>query len=305
MKFTHENGVMTIFMLILIGSTSQYENKISNKKTGFIKSYESNNKNLNKANIVDYETSWVDSFYKERNSKSSPLNSQLLKDYKDYEDFYFPNIKLLDSLKVSCGSQNSAINSFNFQIKGTKNDKKKQIGYKYSCVTSPEITNNCSYNQTDFYRVGPIIKASLNTLGKLVLECNDDEVLRDFDLVTSGSFNKTEYLANPRENWPKLSYRYSCCKANISLIVRAKNARTLNKDNSIENLRNQNVQARDTNALNRIALTTPGNYIAYEYKAAILNGEDSPTFSYKFDPATKGIPYKETIPSFIGNNKYL
>lgn len=295
MKYTHQKGVMTVFILILIGSTSQYE------KTGFIKSQESNNQNNSKASKEDLETHWVDSYYKYRNKKSSPLNGQELKDYADYADFNFPNIKLLDSLTISCKNQNSAINSFKFLTKGTENDNKKQIGFKYSCVTSSAITDNCVAKQTDFYKVDPEINKSVKTLGKFNIECKTDEVLKDFDMVTSGSFRRRDYLFNPKKYWPKLSFRYTCCKANISLVIRAKNARTKNKNNSLEMLSKQDVHARDLNVLNRFALTTPGKYIAYEYKIAILNGEDSPSFSYKFDPATHGTPYKETIPSFIGN----
>ena len=297
MKYTHQNGVMTVFILILIGSTTQYE------KTGFIESpQQSHNQNNTKASIQDYETEWVDSYYKRITPKFAKSKRQSFIDfYADYSQYNFPSMKLLDTLTITCKSPNSAINSFKFLTKGTKKDDKKQIGFKYSCVTSPAITDNCVAKQTEFYKLDFMIKKSVKTLGKFSLECKNDEVMKDFDMVTSGSFRRRDYLFKPKKYWPKLSYRYTCCKANISLIVHAKNARTKNKNNSLEMLSKQYVNARDLNVLNRIALTTPGRYIAYEYRIAILNGEDSPTFSYKFDPATHGTPNKKTIPSFIGN----
>ena len=190
MKYTHQNGVMTVFILILIGSTTQYE------KTGFIESpQQSHNQNHTKASIQEYETEWVDSYYKHIDLKGAKSKRLSLIDYsKDYSQFNFPSMQLLDTLTISCKSPNSAINSFKFLTKGTEKDDKKQIGFKYSCVTSPAITDQCRAKQTEFYKLDFMVKKSVKTLGKFNLECKDDEVMKDFDMVTSGSFRRRDYL---------------------------------------------------------------------------------------------------------------
>lgn len=336
MKLTLNHVMMTLFLMLLVGSSLQIKN-LKSKKDDSVDSpnpshgdqavekhdevnvsnnapHEAENTHLeNNSDENHSEASRVEthgqshdqSHGQSASSTDAHQRASLYDKVTQWTSYqivgwaYFPYISILDEQNLMC-DDGSALNAFQYEEQADpKKGNNRLIRYNYRCVRSPSITNHCKNIEGDWVKTGAFVDVTIDTLGKMSANCAKDEVLRGFRYETNKkkSFSWFVYSLN-NLLWPEIRYNYSCCKARASRVERIENEQTFNADNKMVNLKDQLVDATDRNALNSFGMVTPNYKISYYYKASVLQGETSPSLP----PRCNGTP------SFLGkieNNKII
>jgi len=315
MKLTLNHVMMTVFLMLLVGSSLQIKNLKSKKDDSVdspapshgdqaVEKHDEVNVSNNaphedesthlKNNTDEHhsEASRVETHDQSHGQSASSTDAHqrasLYDKVTQWTSYYqvgwdyYPYISILDSQNIMC-DDGSAINAFQYEERvDPKKWNNRQIRYIYQCVRSPSITNHCKNIQGDYVKTGAFVDVTIDTLGKISANCANDEVLRSFRYETNKqtSFVWADYTFNAKL-WPEIRYNYSCCKARVSRVERIENGPTFNADNKMVNLKDQFVGAADFNALNSFGMITPNYKIAYYYKASVLQGETSPSLTAK------------------------
>lgn len=335
MKLTLNHVMMTVFLMLLVGSSLQIKN-LKSKKDDSVDSpvpshgdqalekhdevhvsnngpHEAENTHLNsdehhsEASRVETHGQSHDQSHGQSASSTDAHQRASLYDkvtqWTSYEYVlglgFYPYINILDEQNLMC-DDGSALNAFQYEerVDPTKWNN-RQIRYTYKCVRSPSITNHCKNIEGDYVKTGAFVDVTIDTLGKMLASCAKDEVLKGFryEKNPKSSFNWFVYSLS-KAVWPEIRYKYTCCKARVSRVERIENEPTFNADNKMVNLKDQFVGAADFNALNSFGMLTPNYKIAYYYKASVLEGETSPSLNANCNGT----------PSFLGkieNNKII
>jgi len=336
MKLTLNHVMMTVFLMLLVGSSLQIKN-LKSKKDDSVDSpapshgdqavekhdevnvsnnapHEAENTHLENnsdehhseaSRVETHDQSQDQSHGQSASSTDAHQRASLYDKVTQWTSYhqivwdYYPYISILDAQNIMC-DDGSALNAFQYEERvDPKVGNNRQIRYRYRCVRSPSITNHCKNIEGDFVKTGAFVDVTIDTLGKMSANCAQDEVLRGFRYETNkkSSFIWIEYSLNAKL-WPEIRYNYSCCKARVSRVERIENNLTFNADNKMVNLKDQLVDASDRNVLNSFGMVTPNYKIGYYYKATVLVGETSPSLTASCNGT----------PSFLGkieNNKII
>jgi hypothetical protein len=234
-----------------------------------------------------YDTRADDAKMREKNNRTKPKNSYgplptqtvILDKATKWNESLQWVLAALDRHNVDCPEDYSALNSFKLEI-----NNQQKIRYKYQCVQSASITNNCRDYQTDIKTAEFLVAHSLDTLVKHYVKCPDNTVMKGFEMVALRMWNKeNEILRLTRDRHPRLYYSYTCCDANISRRLLARTGETKNANNEFFELEHQTIQALDKNAITYFHMQAPGKKIFFEMEFATLKGETSPSYPDYFN----------------------
>lgn len=222
---------------------------------------------------------------------------------------YGPNgpINFLDRHFVSCYQSNSALNNFKmWQREKQKNalsfldPNNYEVRFTYTCVKSPQISNNCQTLETPVQDANFIVEKSLDSLTRHYVTCPKNTVMKDFVIKTVGRFDVGigAILRLGRDDRPRIFYKYTCCDANVSREIYAKTQKSYGGDNEYYNLKNQFIDAKDFNAISSFNMQSPPNEIFYYLRFSTLKGEKSLSFP---DPCEVDANTSSSTKSFLGN----
>jgi hypothetical protein len=293
----HTSKTMTIFLILIIGSSIQFSaNK--NPQDSFLKHSSDSVVNLKNNKIVEkaihedpsnqisgneVDMAHTNNLVKPKKNKKSVLTTSYrsparAKLYYKQTRWNTPGraaINFLDRHTIDCSERNSAINSFKFEW-----NRRNKIRYSYTCVNSPVISNKCHVLETNLKNAEFVVTESLDSLVKHYVECPENHVMSRFRLKNRGKFFiglGAIFRLLPQDH-PKLYYQYTCCQADTTRVIFARTNRSPNLNNEYGNLTSQNVKGYDKVALNYFHMQTPGDQIYYEMKFANLKGETSPSY---------------------------
>ena len=289
--------LMTIFLMLLIGSSLQLKNFEDQHDEYQEKTDQGNdpqptadqnnvkspspNEEVVRATLYDANTNWAD-------DKNRKLNA-------------------LEDHNVNCAENNSALNSFRYEnttiAGGLLKKEKTEIRFNYTCVKSPYISDRCFSQHTAMETLGFRIKKSLTSLVKHYVDCPIGSVMKGFTVKTEGKFygGAAALLRLGPEGRPKVQYFYTCCEADISRTIYSETQQTSNPDNSMHSLSDQQLQGRDFNAISSFHMQAPTNFIYYQIRVGVLKGETSPYFP--LTPTPNDIKTgSSNAQSFVGKN---
>ncbi len=326
------NQQMAIFLILLFGSTLQFklssydtpkDSLDSDKLNDSPKNDNNEEQNDNSATpensnhaSSDDSLNEVDSSNTEnlqegnlKTSDSSTQKSRIYNKETQWNDYGNGSINFLDRHYVYCSDRNTALNSFRYEHKDERRQKKNFFGFteyytatslrfSYTCVESPEISEKCNTMTTQIQDANFIVEKSLNALVKHNVSCPQNTVMKGFVLRPRGKYDMgfgALLRLDPKDR-PQLSYEYTCCDANISRTIYAQTGPTWAGDNEYYNLRNQFINAKDFNAISSFNMQVSQNDIYYSMKFSTLKGETSPSFPDPCIGSSQG-----SNPSFLGN----
>lgn len=276
---------ISIFLILLVCCSINFILSNNSAKSVYSKQDQEKNKN-NEISIILHEKKHpLKSFF---NKFKGKLSETFSKSY--YSQNYFKtevyqketnlknpedwSINRLDQHVVDCSTRYSAINSFKFETRKTKNKKGKKgdgVNFRYSCVRSPMISKKCKKYKTPETRTDFFVKNSLNTLVKHYLECPNNTVMNKFKLIAKGNFESgiMKLFRLSLNKFPKIFFEFSCCEAKIQRTIWATTRRTRNKSNELKNLQYQNVIAHDLNAISSFHMQCPKETIFFEMRISV------------------------------------
>lgn len=329
------NQQMTIFLILLIGSSQQIKISQEPSPKNSLDSAESSDSqnqddhfekgnNLEVSESSDNQStldsvSEVDSSHKENlhegtheqiNSQWKPLipMTSIYNRETQWNDYGNGSINYLDRHNVDCNENNSALHSYVYEHRDETRQKRilfkkhsftvTNLRYSYTCVKSPEISDKCQTFKTTAQDANFIVEKSLNSLVKHNVSCPQNSVMKRFKLRHQGRFDTgfgVVFRLDPKDR-PQLFYEYTCCEANISRIIYAQTPPSYGGDNEYYNLRNQFIDAKDLNAISSFSMQLSKTDIYYSMRFSTLNGQISPSYP---DPC--GESSQKSNPAFLGN----
>lgn len=191
---------------------------------------------------------------KENCSSDILISSSKIYKANQFTDNERGDIHFLDRQHVKC-DDGEALNSFRLE------NGSQQIRYVYNCIKSDSISNNCQNRETVINDNAKDNKKSLIFLDRHNVECDQDEVLKEFKL------DRKDRKINYKYIW------YICCNASIKDKKDFDTNRTPQGDGKIQNLKNQEVNAGNSNSgINKFKLNTDhqGGKIYYSVTAFTL-----------------------------------
>ena len=218
MKLTLNHVMMTLFLMLLVGSSLQIKN-LKGKKDDSVDSpvpshadravekhdevhvsnnapHEAENTHLeNNSDEHHSEASRVETHGQSQEQSASSTNpnqraslydkSTQWTSYQQVGWDYYPYISILDEQNLMC-DDGSALNAFQYEERvDPKKWNNRQMRYTYKCVRSPSITNHCKNIEGDWVKTGAFVDVTIDTLGKMLANCANDKVLRGFRYETN------------------------------------------------------------------------------------------------------------------------